>query len=47
MRIDEDIMYIESPMELESEMCRYNCKTKEELDTLLWTEYGVVLVINY
>lgn len=43
----EDKIYIESPMDLEAEMCRYNCHTEEELDKLLWYTYGVTLVINY
>ena len=43
----EDEVHIESPMDLEQEMCRYNCKTKEELDELLWYTYGVVLIIEY
>lgn len=46
-RIEEDVIFIESPLDLEAEMCRYNCKTKEELDELLWYTYGVTLVIEY
>lgn len=46
-RFIEDEMHIESPMDLEGEMCRYNCKTKEELDELLWYTYGVVLILDY
>lgn len=46
-RIKEDAIFIESPSDLEAEMCRYNCKTKEELDKLLWYTYGVALVIEY
>lgn len=34
-------------MELEAEMCRYNCQTKEELDDILWYEYGITLVLNF
>lgn len=40
-------IHIESPMDLEVEMCRYNCITKEELDELLWHTYGVILVLDY
>ena len=47
VKIKEDAIFIESPSDLEAEMCRYNCKTKEELDELLWYTYGVALVIEY
>jgi hypothetical protein len=43
----EDIFTVYSPADLEAEMCRYNCKTKEELDELLWHDYGVTLVLNF
>lgn len=43
----EDEIHIESPMDLEAEMCRYNCSTEEELDELLWYTYGVTLVLDY
>lgn len=46
-RYIEDEVRIESQMDLEQEMCRYNCKTKEELDNLLWYTYGVVLILDY
>ena len=46
-RYIEDEVHIESQMDLEQEMCRYNCKTKEELDNLLWYTYGVVLILDY
>ena len=45
--LGDDIFVINSPMELEAEMCRYNCQTKEELDDILWYEYGVTLVLNF
>ena len=32
----EDEVHIESPMDLEAELCKYNCKTEKELDELLW-----------
>ena len=47
VRIEKEAIFIESPLDLEAEMCRYNCKTKEELDKLLWYTYGVALVIEY
>ena len=31
-KIIDDEVHIESPIDLEAEMCRYNCKTKKELD---------------
>lgn len=43
----EDEVHIESPMDLETEMCRYNCSSKEELDELLWYDYGVTLILDY
>lgn len=43
----EDKIHIESPMDLEAEMCRYNCHTKEELEELLWNDYGATLIITY
>lgn len=46
-KFTEDAMHIESPMDLENVMCKYNCKTKEELDELLWHTYGVALVLDY
>ena len=45
--IIEDEVRIKNPTDLEAEMCRYNCKTKEELDELLWFDYGVLLVLDY
>ena len=44
---NEGTLIIDNPMELEAEICRYNCKTKEELDELLWFDYGVHLVLNF
>lgn len=43
----ENTIIIESPMDLEAEMCRYNCKTREELENTLWFDYGVTLAIAY
>lgn len=43
----DDIFTVYSPMDLEAEMCRYNCHTKEELEKVLWNDYGVYLVLNF
>lgn len=43
----EDEVHIESPMDLEAELCRHNCKTEKELDELLLYDYGVVLILDY
>lgn len=40
-------VHIVSPMDLEAEMCRYNCQTKEDLKNLLLSEYDVVLILDY
>ena len=40
-------LYIESELDLEQELCRYNCVTEEELSELLRTKYNIVLIINY
>lgn len=45
--MDENTLIINSPADLEVEICRYNCHTKEELDEVLWYEYGVMLVLNF
>lgn len=44
--IDGEV-HVENSWDLEQEMCKYNCKTKEELDKLLWCEYGVSLILDY
>lgn len=46
-KIIQDEFHIESPRDLEAEMCRYNCQTKEEFDELLWARYGVILILDY
>lgn len=46
VKYKEDAIFIESPMDLEAEMCRYNCHTKEELEEVLWNDYGTTLVFN-
>lgn len=43
----EDEVHIENHMDLEAEMCKYNCHTKEELEELLWYDYGVILILDY
>lgn len=45
--ITEKTLIIESPTDLEAEMCRYNCKTVEELEDTLWFDYGVTLMLAY
>lgn len=45
--IIENTLIIDSPNDLEAEMCRYNCHTEEELDKLLWYAYGVTLILDY
>ena len=45
--IAENTFIIDSPMDLEAEMCRYNCHTKEEFEEVLWNDYGVTLVLNF
>lgn len=45
--IAENTLIIDSLNDLEAEMCRYNCHTKEELEELLWYDYGVILVLTY
>lgn len=45
--ITENTLIIDSPADLEAEMCRYNCHTKEELEEVLWYDYGTILVLNF
>lgn len=45
--ISEKTIIVESPMDLEAEMCRYNSKTREELEDTLRFDYGVTLVVAY
>lgn len=45
--IAENTFIIDSPMDLEAEMCRYNCHTKEELEEVLWNDYGATLVLTF
>lgn len=43
----DDIFTVYSTIDLEAEMCRYNCHTKEELEKVLWNDYDVHLVLNF
>lgn len=45
--IVENTLIIDSPNDLEAEMHRYNCLTKEDLEELLWYEYGATLVLTF
>lgn len=45
--IAENTLIIDSPNDLEAEMRRYNCYTKEEREELLWYDYGATLVLTY
>ena len=42
----DDEVHIENVMDLENEMCKYDCNTKEELNNLLWHDYGVALILE-
>ena len=43
----DDEVHIESVMDLENEMFKYDCNTEEELGNLLWYTYGVALILDY
>lgn len=45
--IAENTLIIDNPADLEAEMCRYNCHTKEELEEVLWYNYGATLMLNF
>ena len=45
--IAENTLIIDSPMDLEAEMCRFYCHTKEDLKEVLWIDYGATLVLNF
>ena len=45
--IAENTLIIDNPADLEAEMCRYNCNTKEEHENILWFDYGETLVLNF
>lgn len=40
-------LIIDSPIDLEAEMCRYNSHTKEELEEILQQDYGATLILNF
>ena len=42
----DDILIINNKEQLERYLKKYNCKTEEELDEILWYEYGVTLKNN-
>ena len=46
-RYEGDEVHIESALDLESEMCKYDCKTSLELADHLWEQYGVLLILDY
>ena len=41
-----DTLIINSQEQLKRYLEKYNCKTKEELDDVLWYTYGISLMIN-
>ena len=43
----DDEVHIENVMDLENEMCKYDCNTKEELNNIFWHDYGVALILDY
>lgn len=45
--IAENTLIVDSPADLEAEMCRYNCHTKEKLEEVLWLDYGTTLILNF
>ena len=45
--IAENTLIIDTPAELEAEMCRYNCHTLKELEETLWYSYGATLVLTF
>lgn len=45
--ITEKAFIIESRADLEAEMCRYNCQTKEDLEAILESVYNIKLIISY
>jgi len=42
----DDILIINSKEQLEKYLNKYNCKTEEELDDVLWYTYGITLKNN-
>lgn len=42
--IMEDVLVIETKAELEKYMQKYGCTSPEQLDEVLWFEYGITLI---
>ena len=42
----DDTLVINSKEQLERYLREYNCKTIEELDDVLWFNYGISLMMN-
>ena len=42
--IMEDVLVIETEQELEKYMQKYECTSPEQLDEVLWFEYGITLI---
>ena len=42
----DDILIINNKEQLDRYLKKYNCQTVEELDEVLWYEYGVTLKNN-
>lgn len=45
--IVKDTLIIDSFLDLEAEMCRYNCHTKEELKEVLQRDYNTLPVLKF
>lgn len=41
--ITASVLTLNSALELENELCRYNCKTVEDLKEFLWQNYKIVV----
>lgn len=46
-KIVENALIVDNPIDLEREIHRYNCHTREELEEVLYNEYDAVLIINF
>lgn len=42
----EDVLVITSNKELETYMKKYACETKEQLEDVLWYNYGITLEVK-
>ena len=42
--IMENVLVIETKAELEKYMQKYRCTSPEQLDEVLWFEYGIILI---